>query len=166
MIWTFSIDAYTIHSLLREGWAELPEQLDRKLTCKNFFTFFNSELKSNRIYDSLTVLILIAVQKNLRNATSFYMGKNSRKYPPILLDCSVRKLMRFIFRAFMPVLKDQFIRILGIGGEGTKNKDEMVEKILNFLMSPHDHGKKIPPKKGKRFNILLITSCRWTRWCC
>ena len=60
----------------------------------------------------------------------------------------------------MPVLKDQFIRILGIGGEGTKNKDEMVEKILNFLMSPHDHGKKIPPKKGKRFNILLITSCR------
>lgn len=48
----------------------------------------------------------------------------------------------------MSVLKSQFIRVLGIGSESGKNKDELVDKILNFLMAPHDHGKKIPPKKG------------------
>ena len=47
------------------------------------------------------------------------------------------------------------MKVLGIEkGSETKTKEEMVKKILDFLMAPYDHGKKIPEKKSNLLNIL------------
>ena len=47
------------------------------------------------------------------------------------------------------------MKVLGIEkGSETKTKEEMVKKILDFLMAPYDHGKKIPEKKSNILKIL------------
>ncbi|XP_069127564.1 protein DEK-like isoform X2 [Argopecten irradians] len=79
-----------------------------------------------------------AVKKHLRNFNGFNFEKDDKEY---------EKKMASLVRYTMAALK-QICMILDLERKGTK--EQIMERIMMFCLSPKDSGKKVPKPKRKR----------------
>lgn len=79
------------------------------------------------------------VKKNLRKFNGFPFTKEDKKH---------QSKLSTVERLFMSEIK-KMLMILGLERSG--NKSEVVERLMEFMLKPHDAGRKPPktPKKGK-----------------